>query len=93
MPCVQWLLDDTSAADEMSNNAARFGLIQLAIQSGQDDCLKCLLSYISVKYLELGNLWHDFQPSMQCECSVTEEQGELNWMFSGPYLDMFIHFA
>lgn len=51
--CAQWLLDDTSAADEMSNNAARFGLIQLTIQSGQDDCLKYLLSYISAKFLEL----------------------------------------
>lgn len=51
--CVQWLLDNTSAANEMSNSAARFGLIQLTIQSGQDDCLKYLLSYISAKYLEL----------------------------------------
>ncbi|XP_078356429.1 uncharacterized protein LOC144641257 isoform X2 [Oculina patagonica] len=51
--CVQWLLDHTSATEEMSNNAGRFALIQLTIQNGKDDCLKCLLSYISAKYLEL----------------------------------------
>ena len=62
----------------MSNNAARFGLIQLTIQSGQDDCLKYLLSYISAKYLELGNILHHFQPSMQCKCFATEDLGELD---------------
>lgn len=73
----------------MSNNAARFGLIQLTIQSGQDDCLKYLLSYISAKYLELGNILHHFQPSMQCKCSVAEDLGVLDIY---PYPDMLIHF-
>lgn len=51
--CAQWLLENTSSADEMSNNSGRFALIQLTVQSGQDECLKYLLSYISGKYLEL----------------------------------------
>ena len=53
---MQWLLEDTSAADEMSDNSSRFTLLQLTIQSGQDGCLKCLLAYIAMKYLELGKL-------------------------------------
>ena len=56
MQCVQWLLEDTSAADEMSDDNSRFALIHLTIQNGQDDCLKCLLAYIRDKYLELGKL-------------------------------------
>lgn len=51
--CAQWLLENTSSADEMSNNPGRLALIQQTIQSGQDECLKYLLSYISGKYLEL----------------------------------------
>jgi len=51
--CVHWLLEETSAADEMSNNASRSALIHLTIKSGQDECLKCLLAYIRDKYLEL----------------------------------------
>ena len=54
MQCVQWLLEETSAADEMSNNVSRSALIHLTIKSGQDECLKCLLAYIRDKYLELG---------------------------------------
>lgn len=53
MQRVQWLLEDTSAADEMSDDNSRFALIHLTIQNGQDDCLKCLLAYIRDKYLEL----------------------------------------
>lgn len=54
--CAQWLLENTSSADEMSSNPGRLALIQLTIQSGQDECLKYLLSYISGKYLELGKM-------------------------------------
>ena len=54
MQCVQWLLEQTSAAEEMSNNASRSALLHLTIQSGQDECFRCLLAYIRDKFLELG---------------------------------------
>lgn len=52
--CVEWLLEETSAASEVSNLTSRSALIQAAIQHGQDESLRCLLAYIRDKHLELG---------------------------------------
>ena len=52
--CVDWLLEETSAADEISNLASRSALIHEAIQHEQDGSLRCLLAYIRDKHLELG---------------------------------------
>lgn len=51
--CVNWLLEETSAADEISNLASRSALIHEAIQHEQDGSLRCLLAYIRDKHLEL----------------------------------------
>ena len=52
--CVEWLLEETSAADEISNLTSRSALIHAAIEHGQDESLRCLLAYIRDKHLELG---------------------------------------
>lgn len=51
--CVEWLLEKTSASNEMTSNASRSALIHEAIQNGHEECLRCLLAYTRDNCLEL----------------------------------------